>query len=93
MTSYTTETTTATVDGMTYVGKPLTVDQAETIFAPEADPKKRNRAIIAAVFSIPEDDVAKLPWPAYTQMVDDALELCGLKSKGEVTATNGSTSA
>ena len=93
MTSFKTSIVSATVDEQTFTGKPITVEQGDEIFALKDDPMKLNRALVAATFGLSDEQLAGLPWAAYQSMLGDALEVNGLKPKGETQAAIDSTSA
>ena len=93
MTNFTSTTITATVDGQTFAGKPITVEDGDVIFSLRDDPMKLNKALVAATFDLTDEQVNALPWAAYQSMLGDALEVNGLKPKGETQAATELTSA
>ena len=73
--------------GTSYQGNALTVDQAEQIFdSNKGNGRGLNRALVAASFSLPENSVGTLDWALYAKLIDAALDLNGLRPKGESTA-------
>ena len=74
--------------GNTYAPKPLTVDAAEAMFEEnKGNGRGLNRAVVAGTFAIDPESVGALDFALYQQLLDAALDVHGLRPKGEVTAT------
>ena len=74
--------------GNTYTPTPLTVDAAEAMFEEnKGNGRGLNRAVVAGTFSLDPEAIGALDFALYQQLLDAALDVNGLRPKGEVTAT------
>lgn len=80
---FTSVTAKATIDGVEHIGSPVTVDQAQTIFAIKGDAQKLNGQLISATFGIDFEKIGELPYPVYSSLLTLALDINGLGIKGE----------
>ena len=84
---------TLVIDGTTYTVSPITVDQAEVVFDsdnPEVakpDMRVMIKKLVSASAGIELEKIGSMPFHVYTQLRDTALEINGLKPKGEAEAT------
>lgn len=71
----------AVIDGISYVGKPVTLDQADEILTIKGNASLSNRTWVSATFNIPADAVGKIPSTAFYELLQLAMEVNGLVKK------------
>lgn len=90
---------TVEIDGQSYVGRPMTVDEAEAIYGkPDIKPREVVRGQVAATFGLDSSMLGRMQYAVYDKLVALMLVINGLKPVegdapvGEAQAA-GSTSA